>query len=115
MTDKILITPNEETATAINRLAEATQKTPAEVALEIITQHFEAQRQVTAEKLQPAAQPIIPPKGLTEKGRLAQEKIAAGEQLSWDDLAGVFSSGRLNDDAARLEEILEEEWLIDEG
>lgn len=103
----ITITPDEKTAAALETVARQSDTTPAEVALQIITEHFE--------KYPPFEVPQ-PEKATydTERMAKAMAKIEAGEKLNWDDLAGIFHSG-VSDSAERLEEILEEEWLIDEN
>lgn len=97
MTLSITITPDEQTAAALEQIAAASQKTPAEVVLDIVTQHLPQQHATIDEA----------------RMKHVMAKIDAGETLEWDDFAGVLSSG-LTDTSERFEDILKEELLRDD-
>jgi predicted transcriptional regulator len=105
----ITIVPDERLADALEKVAAQTNRTPEEVALQALAEFLDRQADVEIE-----SQAGVPPKGLTEAGKRALAKLEAGESLTLQDIAGAFSSGRRHNDAERLEEILEEEWLRDD-
>lgn len=100
----ITITPDEKTAVALETAAQRSNASPEEIALQIIAENIE--------------QYLVTDKADDEFDLSGIEGVLVDntgiEKLPWSEIAGTFSSG-VKDSARRLEEILEEEWLRDEG